>query len=119
VLRALSPFDIGPAAVVVDGHVSRRRHRGTDGLLAAGGAVAPRRGVFGQGRRGRAGEGTEERTGICRFDLPTLGPRTIKALLRATRRNRHRRRNTIVAEPQAMIEVGWTRRGLFVTGLPA
>jgi UDP-2,3-diacylglucosamine hydrolase len=119
VLRALSPFDIGQAAVVIDGHVVAVEDiEGTDGLLAR---VARLRG---EGRiRARAGRGVlvkAPKSGQdLRFDLPTIGPRTIEgaaaaglcgvAILAG---------NTIVVEPQAMIETA-DAAGLFVTGLPA
>jgi DUF1009 family protein len=119
VLRALSPFDIGQAAVVIDGHVVAVEDiEGTDGLLAR---VARLRG---EGRiRARAGRGVlvkAPKSGQdLRFDLPTIGPRTIEgaaaaglggvAILAG---------NTIVVEPQAMIEAA-DAAGLFVTGLPA
>ena len=119
VLRALSPFDIGQAAVVIDGHVvgggGHRRHR----RLAGARCAAARRGPHSrQGRPRGAGEGAEERTG--------------SALRSADGRTANRRRrgggeacrdcvvagNTIVVEPQAMIEAA-DAAGLFVTGLPA
>ena len=119
VLRALSPFDIGQAAVVIDGHVVAVEDiEGTDGLLAR---VARLRG---EGRiRARSGRGVlvkAPKSGQdLRFDLPTIGPRTIEgaaaaglggvAILAG---------NTIVVEPQAMIEAA-DAAGLFVTGLPA
>ena len=120
VLRALSPFDIGQAAVVIDGHVVGVEDiEGTDGLLARvarlrSGGPHPR-----QGRARRAGEGAEERTG---FALRSSDDRT------ANRRRRGAAAglagiaivagNTIVVEPQAMIEAA-DAAGLFVTGLPA
>jgi DUF1009 family protein len=119
VLRALSPFDIGQAAVVIDGHVVAVEDiEGTDGLLAR---VARLRG---EGRiRARAGRGVlvkAPKSGQdLRFDLPTIGSRTVEgaaaaglggvAILAG---------NTIVVEPQAMIEAA-DAAGLFVTGLPA
>jgi DUF1009 family protein len=119
VLRALSPFDIGQAAVVIDGHVVAVEDiEGTDGLLAR---VARLRG---EGRiRARAGRGVlvkAPKSGQdLRFDLPTIGPRTVEgaaaaglggvAILAG---------NTIVVEPQAMIEAA-DAAGLFVSGLPA
>jgi DUF1009 family protein len=54
-----------------------------------------------------------------RFDLPTLGPRTIEGAAAAQLAGiAIVAGHTIVAEPQAMIEMA-DRVGLFVTGLPA
>jgi DUF1009 family protein len=54
-----------------------------------------------------------------RFDLPTLGPRTIEGAAAAQLAGiAIVAGNTIVAEPQVMIEVA-DRAGLFVTGLSA
>src|ERR1700712_2648239 len=76
VLRALSPFDIGQAAVVIDSHVVAVEDiEGTDGLLAR---VARLRD---EGRiRAKPGRGVlvkAPKSGQdLRFDLPTIGPRT-------------------------------------------
>jgi UDP-2,3-diacylglucosamine hydrolase len=119
VLLALSPFDIGQAAVVIDGHVVGVEDiEGTDGLLAR---VARLRA---EGRiRAKAGRGVlvkaPKRGQDLRFDLPTLGPRTIEGAAAANLAGiAIVAGNTIVAEPQAMIEAA-DRAGLFVTGLPA
>ena len=54
-----------------------------------------------------------------RFDLPTLGPRTIEGAAAASLAGiAIVAGNTIVAEPQVMIEAA-DRAGLFVIGLPA
>jgi DUF1009 family protein len=119
VLQALSPFDIGQAAIVVDGHVLGVEDiEGTDGLLAR---VARLRG---EGRiRAKPGRGVlvkAPKSGQdLRFDLPTLGPRTIEGAASAQLAGiAIVAGHTIVAEPQAMIEVA-DCAGLFVTGLPA
>src|SRR3977135_2476797 len=119
VLGALSPFDIGQAAVVIDGHVVGVEDiEGTDGLLAR---VARLRA---EGRiRARAARGVlvkAPKSGQdLRFDLPTLGPRTIEGAAAASLAGiAIVAGNTIVAEPQAMIEAA-DKAGLFVTGLPA
>jgi DUF1009 family protein len=119
VLEALSRFDIGQAAIVIDGHVVGVEDiEGTDGLLAR---VARLRA---EGRiRAKAGRGVlvkAPKSGQdLRFDLPTMGPRTIEgaaagqlagiAIVAG---------HTIVVEPQAMIEAA-DAAGLFVTGLSA
>lgn len=119
VLAALSPFDIGQAAVVIDGHVVAVEDiEGTDGLLAR---VARLRG---EGRiRARAGRGVlvkAPKSGQdLRFDLPTIGPRTVQGAAAAGLGGvAIVAGNTIVVEPQAMIEAA-DAAGLFVTGLPA
>jgi UDP-2,3-diacylglucosamine hydrolase len=119
VLRALSPFDIGQAAVVIDGHVVGVEDiEGTDGLLAR---VARLRK---DGRiRARAGRGVlvkAPKSGQdLRFDLPTVGPRTVEGAAAAELAGiAVVAGNTIVIEPQQMIEKA-DAAGLFVTGLPA
>src|SRR5881392_2227804 len=83
VLRALSPFDIGQAAVVIDSHVVGVEDiEGTDGLLAR---VARLRK---EGRiRAKAGRGVlvkAPKSGQdLRFDLPTIGARTIDGVANA------------------------------------
>ncbi|HEY8336696.1 MAG TPA: UDP-2,3-diacylglucosamine diphosphatase LpxI [Tardiphaga sp.] len=119
VLAALSPFDIGQATVVIDGHVVGVEDiEGTDGLLAR---VARLRG---ENRiRAKAGRGVlvkAPKSGQdLRFDLPTLGPQTIARAIAAELAGiAIVAGNTIVAEPQAMIAAA-DAAGLFVTGLPA
>jgi DUF1009 family protein len=119
VLRALSPFDIGQAAIVIDGHVVAVEDiEGTDGLLAR---VARLRG---EGRiRARAGRGVlvkAPKSGQdLRFDLPTVGPRTVEGTAAAQLAGiAIVAGNTVVVEPQAVIEAA-DAAGLFVTGLPA
>ena len=119
VLRALSPFDIGQAAVVIDGHVVGVEDiEGTDGLLAR---IARLRG---EGRiRAKAARGVlvkAPKSGQdLRFDLPTIGPRTVEGAVKAGLAGiAIVAGNTIVVEPQTMIEAA-DAAGLFVTGLPA
>jgi DUF1009 family protein len=118
-LRALSPFDIGQAAVVIDGHVVAVEDiEGTDGLLAR---VARLRG---EGRiRAKAARGVlvkAPKSGQdLRFDLPTIGPRTIEATAKAQLAGVAAiAGNTIAVEPQKMIDAA-DAAGLFVTGLAA
>ena len=119
VLRALSPFDIGQAAIVIDGHVVGVEDiEGTDGLLAR---VARLRK---EGRiRAKAGRGVlvkAPKSGQdLRFDLPTVGPRTVEGAAAAELAGiAVVAGNTIVVEPQAMIEKA-DAAALFVTGLSA
>ena len=118
-LRALSPFDIGQAAVVIEGHVVGVEDiEGTDGLLAR---VARLRA---DGRiRAKAACGVLVKAPKIgqdlRFDLPTIGPKTVEGAATARLAGvASVAGNTIVVEPQAMIEAADAAR-LFVTGLPA
>ena len=117
VLGALSPFDIGQATVVIDGHVvGVEGIEGTDGLLAR---VAQLRA---QGRiRARPGRGVlvkAPKSGQdLRFDMPTLGPQTIARAAEAGLAGiAIVAGNTIVAEPQEMVDAA-DAAGLFVTGV--
>jgi UDP-2,3-diacylglucosamine hydrolase len=119
VLRALSPFDIGQAVIVIDGHVVGVEDiEGTDGLLAR---VARLRA---EGRiRAKTGRGVlvkaPKSEQDLRFDLPTMGPRTVEgAALASLAGIAIVAGNTIVVEPQTMIEAA-DAAGVFVTGLPA
>jgi DUF1009 family protein len=117
VLAALGAFDIGQAVVVIDGHVVAVEDiEGTDGLLAR--VVRLRE----QGRiRAGAGRGVlvkMPKSGQdLRYDLPTIGPRTVEGVAKAGLSGiAVAAGNTIAAEPQAMIETA-DKAGLFVTGL--
>lgn len=119
VLAALGPFDIGQAAVVIDGHVVAVEDiEGTDGLLAR---VARLRE---QGRiRASRGRGVlvkmPKSSQDLRYDLPTVGPRTVEGAAKAGLSGiAAAAGNTLAAEPQAMIEAA-DKCGLFVTGIPA
>ncbi len=119
VLRALGPFDIGQAVVVIDGHVvGVEGIEGTDELLAritdlrAAGRI---RSAKGRGVLVKAPKSGQD----LRFDLPTIGSRTIeRAAAAALAGVAVLAGNTVVADPQSMIEVADTA-GLFVTGLPS
>jgi DUF1009 family protein len=119
VLRALSPFDIGQAAIVIDGHVLGVEDiEGTDGLLTRVSRLRK------EGRiRAKAGRGVlvkAPKSGQdLRFDLPTLGARTIEGAVAAQLAGiAVIAGNTLVAEPQTMVEAA-DKAGLFVVGLPA
>ena len=119
VLAALGPFDIGQAAVVIDGHVVAVEDiEGTDGLLAR---VARLRS---EGRiRAKAGRGVlvkvPKSSQDLRYDLPTIGPRTVEAAAAAGLAGiAVAAENAIAAEPQAMIEAA-DKAGLFVAGVVA
>jgi UDP-2,3-diacylglucosamine hydrolase len=118
-LDVLSPYDIGQAVIVIDGHVVGIEDiEGTDGLLAR---VARLRG---EGRvRAKTSRGVlvkvPKTNQDLRFDLPTMGPRTVAGAAAAGLAGiAIAAGNTLVAEPQATIEAA-DAAGLFVTGLPA
>jgi len=118
-LRALSPFDIGQAVVVIDGHVVGVEDiEGTDGLLArivnlrALGRIraAAKRGVL--VKAPKSGQD-------LRYDLPTIGARTVEGAAKARLAGiAVIAGNTVLAEPQATIEAA-DAAGLFVAGVPA
>src|ERR1700704_4460600 len=117
-LRALSQFDIGQAAVVVDGHVVAVADiGGTDALLAR---VARLRG---EGRiRAKAAPGglvkAPKSNQDLRFDLPTVGSRTVEGAAKAGLAGiAIIAGHTIAADSQAMIEAA-DKAGLFIQGLP-
>jgi DUF1009 family protein len=119
VLRALGGFDIGQAAIVIDGHVVGVEDiEGTDGLLAR---VA---GLRAEGRiRAPTGRGVlvkAPKSGQdLRFDLPTMGPRTVEGAVSARLAGiALAAGHTLVADPAAVIAAADASR-LFVTGVPA
>jgi UDP-2,3-diacylglucosamine hydrolase len=119
VLAALGAFDIGQAVIVIDGHVVAIEDiEGTDGLLSR---VARLRGegrIRAKAARGVLVKGPKSAQDL-RFDLPTIGPRTVEGAVKAELAGiAVTAGNTIMAEPQAMIEAADAAR-LFVTGLPA
>jgi DUF1009 family protein len=117
VLRALGPFDIGQAAVVIDNHVvGVEGIEGTDELLKriadlrAGGRI---RAPAGRGVLVKAPKSGQD----LRFDLPTVGSRTVEGAAAAGLAGLAViAGHTVVADPQVMIEAADTA-GLFVTGL--
>ena len=119
VLAALSPFDIGQAAVVIDGHVVGVEDiEGTDGLLARVARLRKEGRIRARTMRGVLVK-APKRGQDLRFDLPTIGSRTIEGAAAAGLAGiAIIAGNTIVADPQAMIEAA-DAAGLFVTGLPA
>ena len=119
VLRALSPFDIGQAVVVIDGHVVAVEDiEGTDALLAR---VARLRG---EGRiRASTGRGVlvkaPKTSQDLRFDLPAVGATTVEGAAKAGLAGiAIIAGHTITADSQSMIEAA-DKAGLFIQGLPA
>jgi UDP-2,3-diacylglucosamine hydrolase len=119
VLRALGPFDVGQAVVVIDGHVVAVEDiEGTDGLLARIARLRSEGRIRAAAARGVLVKAPKSRQDL-RFDLPTVGPRTVGGAAAASLAGiAIEAGNTIAVEPQAMIESA-DAAGLFVIGLPA
>lgn len=119
VLAALGPFDIGQAAVVIDGHVVAVEDiEGTDGLLARVARLRNDGRIRAKAGRGVLVKGPKSGQDL-RYDLPAVGPRTVEAAAQAGLAGiAVAAENTIAAEPQAMIEAA-DKSGLFVTGVAA
>jgi DUF1009 family protein len=119
VLRALSPFDIGQAAIVIDGHVVAVEDiEGTDGLLARVALLRQQGRIRAKAPRGVLVKAPKSGQDL-RFDLPTIGPRTVEGAVQAGLAGiAVVAGNTIVVDPQGVIEMADASR-LFVTGLPA
>jgi UDP-2,3-diacylglucosamine hydrolase len=119
VLRALGPFDIGQATVVIDGHVVGVEDiEGTDGLLARVARLRAEGRIRARTARGVLVKAPKSGQDL-RFDLPTIGPRTVEGAAAAKLAGiATLAGNTIVVEPQAVIEAA-DAAGLFVTGLSA
>jgi UDP-2,3-diacylglucosamine hydrolase len=119
VLRALSRFDIGQAAVVIDGHVVGVEDiEGTDGLLTRVARLRAEGRIRARTARGVLVKAPKSGQDL-RFDLPTMGPRTVEGAAAAKLAGiAIVAGNTIVVEPQGVIEAA-DAAGLFVTGLSA
>jgi UDP-2,3-diacylglucosamine hydrolase len=119
VLRALSPFDIGQATIVIDRHVVGVEDiEGTDGLVARVARLRAEGRIRAKAARGVLVKAPKSGQDL-RFDLPTMGPRTVEGAAAAQLAGiAVVAGNTIVVEPQVMIEAA-DAAGLFVTGVPA
>ncbi|MDI4234507.1 UDP-2,3-diacylglucosamine diphosphatase LpxI [Bradyrhizobium sp. Arg237L] len=119
VLAALGPFDIGQAAVVIDGHVVAVEDiEGTDGLLARVARLRADGRIRAQSGRGVLVKAPKSGQDL-RYDLPTVGPRTVEGAAKAGLAGiAVIAGNTLAAEPQAIIEAADARR-LFVVGVPS
>lgn len=116
-LTTLSPFDVGQAVVIIDGHViGVEGIEGTDDLLAR---IARLRG---EGRiRAKAGRGVlvkaPKSTQDLRYDLPTIGLRTVEGVVAAGLGGvAIAAGQSILADPQGMIATA-DKAGVFVVGL--
>ena len=105
--------------IVIDGHVVGVEDiEGTDGLLARVARLRAEGRIRAETARGVLVKAPKSGQDL-RFDLPTMGPRTVEGAAAARLAGiAIVAGNTIVAEPQAMIEAA-DAAGLFVTGLAA
>jgi hypothetical protein len=119
VLDALGRFDIGQAAIVIDGHVVGVEDiEGTDGLLARVARLRAEGRIRAATARGVLVKAPKSGQDL-RFDLPTMGPRTVEGAAAARLAGiAIAACHTMVADPQATIEAA-DAAGLFVTGLAA
>lgn len=119
VLRALSPFDVGQAVVVIDGHVvGVEGIEGTDALLLRIAQLRAEGRIRAKTRRGVLVKAPKHGQDL-RYDLPTLGPQTIENAAAAGLAGLAVvAGNTLVAEPQALVGKA-DASNLFVVGLSA
>lgn len=118
-LHAAGPFDVGQAVVVANRHIlAVEAAEGTDCMLArvaelrAAGRIAS---AAGSGVLVKAPKPAQDR----RFDLPSLGPRTVEGAARAGLAGiAVASGDTIVAKPEALVAAA-DRAGLFVVGVAA
>jgi UDP-2,3-diacylglucosamine hydrolase len=119
VLGALGPFDIGQAVVVIDGHVVAVEDiEGTDGLLVRVARLREAGRIRAKSGRGVLVKAPKSGQDL-RFDLPTVGVKTIEGAAKAGLAGiAVIAGNTIAADSQTMIEVA-DKAGLFIQGLSA
>jgi len=116
-LRAAGPFDVGQAVVVAKRHVlAVEAAEGTDAMLdrvaqlRATGRIRASGGVL-----VKAPKPTQDR----RFDLPSLGPKTVEGASRAGLAGiAVAAGETVVAEPEALVAAA-DHAKIFVVGVPA
>ena len=116
-LRAAGPFDVGQAVVVAQRHVlAVEAAEGTDHMLARVAEMrASGRIPAGSGVLVKAPKATQDR----RFDLPSIGPRTIEGVARAGLAGiAVVAGSTIIAEPAKVANVA-DHANVFVVGTPA
>ncbi|NPU14686.1 UDP-2,3-diacylglucosamine diphosphatase LpxI [Bradyrhizobium sp. 83002] len=119
VLRAMAPFDVGQAVVVIDGHVVALEDiEGTDGLLARVARLRADRRIrsaVGRGVLVKAPKAGQD----LRYDLPTIGPRTVEGLSNAGLAGvAVASAHTLLADPQETVTAA-DRAGVFITGVTA
>lgn len=117
-MDALSPFDVGQAVVVIDGHViGIEGIEGTDGLLARIAQLRAEGRVRAKPGRGVLVKAPKTKQDL-RFDLPTFGPKTVEGVAAAGLAGigivaGH----ALIADADRVVATA-DRQGLFVTGLP-
>ncbi|WIG50713.1 MAG: UDP-2,3-diacylglucosamine pyrophosphatase [Afipia sp.] len=117
-MRAISLFDVGQGVVVIDGHVVAVEDiEGTDGLLARVTRLRAEKRIRAKPGRGVLVKMPKAQQDL-RFDLPTLGPKTIDGVIAAGLAGIGIvAGRTLVAEVDVMTAKA-DQAGLFVTGLP-
>jgi hypothetical protein len=118
VIAALGPFDVGQAAVVADNNVlAVEAAEGTDNMLLRIADLRRQRRVtsaVGVGVLVKAPKPGQDR----RFDLPSIGPRTIENAARAGLAGvAVTAGSTVIAEP-AEVAAAADREKIFVVGVP-
>ena len=118
-LRTAGKFDIGQAVVVAGRHVlAVEAAEGTDAMLTRVAEMRANGRVRAPGRTGilvKAPKPTQDR----RFDLPSIGPRTVEGAARAGLAGiAVVAGSTIVAEPEQMVAAA-DRANIFVMGVPS
>jgi DUF1009 family protein len=118
-LAALSPFDVGQAAVVIDEHVMALEDvEGTDAMLDRIARLRETRRIrapSGHGVLVKAPKDGQE----LRLDMPALGPRTISGAAQAQLAGiAVVARRTLLADGEAVVAAA-DHAGLFVVGVPA
>jgi UDP-2,3-diacylglucosamine hydrolase len=119
VLQAISPFDVGQGAVVIDGHVVGIEDiEGTDGLLERIKRLRESGRLRAKPGRGVLVKAPKQGQDL-RFDLPALGPKTIEGTAAAGLAGLAVvAGHSVIAESQAAVEAA-DRAGIFVVGLPS
>ncbi|MGJ4950422.1 LpxI family protein [Bradyrhizobium sp. HKCCYLS20291] len=119
VLRAMAPFDVGQAVVVIDGHVVALEDiEGTDGLLARVARLRADRRIRAAAGRGVLVKAPKAGQDL-RYDLPTIGPRTIEGVAAAGLAGvAVAAAHTLLADPQETVSAA-DRAGVFITGVAA
>jgi len=104
---------------VIDGHVVGIEDiEGTDGLLARIAQLRAQKRIRATSGHGVLVKAPKSKQDL-RFDLPTVGPRTIEGAVTAELAGvAVAAGNTIIADPQGTIEAA-DKAGLFVTGMSA
>jgi DUF1009 family protein len=117
-LAAIGPYDVGQAAVIADGRVlAIEAAEGTDGLLERVAELRASGRISLPARRGvlvKAPKPAQDR----RFDLPTIGPRTLEGVARAGLAGLAVvAGEAIIAEPDRVAKLA-DELGVFVVGVP-